>query len=251
LWTIGASEGRGGGTKRRHFFDEIISADNLWTAWREFKLGKERKADVLEFALKCDVRKFFDSIDHEILISLLTKKISDPDCIWLLNKLISSFETTGGKGIPIGNVTSQLFSNVYLNELDQFVKHNLRIKHYMRYCDDFIILHGDLCYLEALISKFGTFLKCELSLSLHPRKIIIRKLHQGIDFLGYVVRPNHAVLRTRTKRRMFRKLEQAKQRLKVGEIDKDRFNQSFQSYLGLLTHCRGYELERKLWKKFG
>jgi RNA-directed DNA polymerase len=202
------------------------------------------------FALKCDVKKFFDTIDHEILTNLLAKKIDDPDCMWLLGRLIGSFETTSGKGIPIGNVTSQLFSNVYLNELDQFIKHNLRIKHYIRYCDDFITLHRDSYYLESLIPKFEVFLKYELNLSLHPRKISIRKLHQGVDFLGYVARPNHSVLRTRTKKRMFRKLEKAQDRLNAGEISKERFNQSFQSYLGLLRHCRGHQLGKRLENNF-
>ncbi len=92
------------------------------------------------FALKCDIRKFFDSIDQDILLDLVKNKIQDIDAIWLIEKIIRSFDKENNKGLPLGNVTSQLFSNIYLNELDQFVKHKLKIKYYLRYCDDFMIL---------------------------------------------------------------------------------------------------------------
>lgn len=94
------------------------------------------------FALKCDVQKFFYSIDHDILFDLLRRKVGDPNTLWLIDKIIDSFEIEPGKGLPLGNVTSQLFANIYLNELDQWVKHVLRRKYYLRYCDDFVILGG-------------------------------------------------------------------------------------------------------------
>ena len=135
-------------------------------------------------------------------------------------------------GIPIGNLTSQLFANVYLNELDQFIKHKLKIKYYLRYCDDFIILENSEIELKALIPKIENFLEAKLKLKLHPNKIIIRKLRQGIDFLGYVTLPRCRVLRTKTKRRMLRKI----------------CHNNEPSYLGLLEHCNSYELKQELSK---
>ncbi len=97
----------------------------------------------LVYALKCDIRKFFDSINQDILTKLIDKKIEDKDTRWLIGQILGSFSKTPGRGLPLGNVTSQLFANIYLNELDQFVKHNLKVKYYLRYCDDFIILQDD------------------------------------------------------------------------------------------------------------
>jgi len=100
------------------------------------------------FALKCDVKKFFDSVDQGILLGLTRKRITDEKALRLISNIIGSFEKDKGRGLPLGNVTSQLFANIYLNELDQFVKHNLRIRHYLRYCDDFMILGENREYLE-------------------------------------------------------------------------------------------------------
>ena len=92
------------------------------------------------YCLQCDISKYFDSIDHRILLGLLERKIRDKKVLWLINIILESSNRESGRGIPIGNLTSQLFANVYLNELDQFVKHQLRLKYYLRYMDDFLIL---------------------------------------------------------------------------------------------------------------
>ena len=204
------------------------------------KLSRNDHKDI--FALKCDIKKFFDSVDQDVLLELIKKKIGDADAIWLIEKIIRSFE----KGLPLGNVTSQLFANIYLNELDQFVKHNLREKHYLRYCDDFIILGESEIRLQNLISEVDNFLKLKLRLNLHPQKIIIRKHQQGVDFLGYVVLPYHRVLRTKTKKRMMKKLRRKYVLLQNEIIAQEPFDQSLQSYLGILTHCRGHKIRNKI-----
>ncbi len=196
--------------------------------------------------MKCDIRKFFDSINHEILFNLIEKKISCPDTLWLIEIIIKSFRKTENKGIPLGNVISQLFANIYLNELDQFIKHKLKIKYYTRYCDDFIVLDSDKENLEKSLNQIKEFLNNKLNLELHPQKIQIRKLRQGIDFLGYVILPHCIVLRTKTKKRMFRKIIENKKRLSQNLVSNDSFNQSLQSYLGILKHCKGYKLRLKL-----
>lgn len=128
-------------------------------------------------------------------------------------------------------MTSQLFANIYLNELDKFIKHKLRIKYYLRYCDDFVILDNlpspPLPKWRQAIEKF---LDDKLELQLHPDKIIFRKLNQGIDFCGYVTLPHYRTLRTKTKRRMLKRIN----------------IQNLSSYLGLLAHCNGYVLKQNL-----
>jgi retron-type reverse transcriptase len=190
------------------------------------------------YILKLDIKKFFDSIDHNVLLFLIKKKIKDKNAVWLIEIIINSFSTESSKGIPLGNITSQLFANIYLNELDYYIKHNLRIKYYIRYCDDFVILDDNKEYLDKLIPIIDSFLKERLKLSLHPDKIIIKKHHQGIDFLGYVSFPCHKILRTKTKRRMFKRIRQ--------RINSESFEQTFQSYLGVLKHCNGYKLKKEL-----
>ena len=194
------------------------------------------------FVLKCDVRKFFDSVDHEILKGLIRARIKDADTLALMDGIIGSFGKDLGyinnnqilldfaspKGMPIGNLTSQLFANVYLNELDQFVKHILRVRFYIRYCDDFVILDPDKRKLDEYRQKVGDFLKSKLKIALHKDKVSIGRLSQGIDFLGYIVKPHYRILRTKTKNRMLRRVNK-----KNGP-----------SYLGLLKHCNGHELEK-------
>lgn len=195
------------------------------------KAGLDYKKPV--FALKCDIRKFFANVDQEVLLSLISKVIKDEDTIWLIKKIIDSFSGSQNKGLPLGNVTSQLFSNIYLNELDYFVKHTLRQRFYIRYCDDFIILHQDKKYLENLVPQIANFLQDRLKLSLHPNKITIRKVNQGVDFLGYVALPRYRVLRTKTKKRILRLAN----------------NKNLQSYLGVLSHASTYQLKQTLIKK--
>lgn len=207
---------------------------------------------VTTYALKCDVRKFFDSIDHEILRSLILRKVSDPDMIWLIDLILKSFDKGNGKGLPLGNVTSQLFANVYLNELDQFVKHVLKVKHYFRYCDDFIILSPDHTHLEKMMCTIQKFLSEKLFLDLHPRKVEIRKVKQGIDFLGYVAIPRALIVRTHTRQRIVRKINQAKRNLGKEKISEATFESIVNSYLGVLLHARDRKMEvflRKLIKK--
>ena len=262
------------------------------------------------FALKCDVRKFFDSVNQEILLNLIRKRVGDEETIWLVEKIIGSFKKVpplrgaaakvplrkgensrqriggcinvvssckdkfsrswksphptsphgrggvfiaplikgvgGFVGLPLGNVTSQLFANIYLDELDQFIKHELKIEHYLRYSDDFVILNEDKRCLFSLIPLINKFLQEKLKLDLHERKIIVRKYSQGVDFLGYVALPHYRVLRTKTKRRILRKIKNKFQDLKNGLISKESFNQSLQSYFGVLGHCAGQGIKKDI-----
>lgn len=182
------------------------------------------------FALKFDISKFFDSVDHRVLLALIKLRIKDSKAIWLIEKIVKGFRETTGKGLPLGNVTSQIFANIYLNELDQFLKRRLKIKYYIRYCDDSVIVSDDKNYLISLIPKIYSFLDEVLSLKLHKNKTVIRKYSSGVDFLGYVLRPYHRVLRTKTKNRVLRKAN----------------IKNLQSYLGVLRHCAGNKIKSQL-----
>ncbi|MCB9808706.1 group II intron reverse transcriptase domain-containing protein [Candidatus Peribacteria bacterium] len=207
------------------------------------------------FVLQCDINKFFDSVSHPVLKSQISKRVRDENVLWLMDEIIDSFSSPrfgpdARKGLPIGNLTSQLFANVYLNALDQFIKHDLKVRHYLRYTDDFAIVSADRSYLHSLIEPIESFLRTHLDLSLHPRKIRIRKYAQGIDFLGYVILPHHRVLRTRTKHRMFRKLHERVVSHKSGVCSEDSAEQSLQSYLGVLSHANTHDLQSELLNRY-
>ena len=200
------------------------------------------------WVLKCDVKKFFASVDHEVLLKILEKKISDKTILWLLKEVTYSFHSYmgKGKGIPLGNLTSQVFANIYLNELDQYVKHVIKVKHYIRYADDFLFVSDNKKELEHYVQLVGEFLQNTLNLQLHPQKIILRKLNWGIDFLGYIVLPHYILPRTKTKKRMFKKLHSQIQLHKKGELAFEKLNQTTQSYLGYLSHSNSYNLTKEL-----
>jgi RNA-directed DNA polymerase len=194
------------------------------------------------FALKMDIRRFFDTVDHRILKNLIRKRIQDPRLLHLIDAIIDSFKLGGDIELPLGNVTSQLFANVYLHELDDYVKQTLREKHYLRYCDDFIILSTQENHLRSILPSIRLFLKERLNLEFHPKKVTIRKSIQGIDFIGYVLFEKYILLRTRTKRRMKKRLKAAYENFLIGKTDAVYLDQRLQSYLGLLIHANQYNL---------
>jgi len=187
------------------------------------------------WVLKCDIRKFFATIDHEILLSIFKRHVVDEDINWLIKEIVSSFNISDGKGLPLGNLTSQLLVNIYMNEFDQFMKHELKTKYYIRYADDFVILSDNKKYLENLSIQINSFLDSKLKLKLHPNKVFIRTYVSGIDFLGWVHFSDHRTLRTTTKRRAFKSVA--------------RFNilsNVTQSYLGLLKYGNGEKITKKI-----
>lgn len=154
----------------------------------------------------------------------MAKQVLDQNVLWLLGQIIDSFNP----GLPLGNLTSQVLVNVYMNEFDQFVKRELKIKYYVRYADDFVFLHSDRSYLEELIPQQSKFLGQELKLELHPKKVFIKTFASGIDFLGWVHFPHHRIIRAATKRKMLRRLKNNQSKL--------------DSYLGLLKHGNTYKI---------
>ena len=137
-----------------------------------------------------------------------------------------------------------------MNEFDQFIKHDLKIKHYVRYTDDFVIVSDNQVYLQELIPKIQSFLETKLKLKLHPNKVSIRKVKQGVDFLGYVIFFNYKLLRTKTKKRILAKLKKRVTEFKAGLISKHTLDQSLNSYLGVLSHADSYELKQELLNQY-
>jgi len=194
------------------------------------------------WALNLDIKQFFASVDHGILKSLIKEKVDDENILWLISQVINSFPANGGsapRGIPLGNLTSQIFANIYLNELDQFIKHDLKIKYYLRYADDFMILDNGASQLLHYNDILKSFLAENLKLELHPAKISIRKFSCGIDFCGYVVLPHYVLPRTKTKRRIFNKVLESR----ISE-------QALQSYLGYFYHANSYGIRNDLKNTF-
>jgi retron-type reverse transcriptase len=248
-------------------FAYIASKNNVRTCW----------------ILKCDIRKFFANIDHEILKNILMEYIGDKNILWLLSQVIDSFtafnsalprnivipaeagiqkchareNTTSQEfldprfhgddesknldykevGLPLGNLTSQLFVNIYMNEFDQFAKHKIKARYYIRYADDFVIFSEDRKWLENIVPEISEFLESELKLSLHPEKVFIKTISSGVDFLGWVNFSDHRVLRTATKRRMLKR------------IRKNPKPETINSYLGMLRHGNADKLKLMIAEK--
>ena len=227
------------------FFDRTFIADSFscrvnkgthkaLARFEKFGDGVSKNSTRTCWVLKCDIRKFFDSIDHHILLGILESRIADQRILELIRTVVKSYHKRPGVGLPLGNLTSQLLVNIYMNEFDQFVKHRLRAKYYVRYADDFILMSPDRSQLENWLSWIDTFLVNQLRLNLHPDKVFIKTLASGVDFLGWVHFPGHRILRPTTKRRMLKRLSD------------NPTDEVIASYLGLLSHGQTYHLRHQI-----
>ena len=205
-------------------------------------LGIKDKNYVCGYALKIDIAKYFETINHEILINILRRKIKDENIIWLITKIIKNgIVERGGtlEGLPLGNYTSQFFANIYLNELDQFAKHTLKARYYIRYVDDIVILHNSKYVLERYKEEIIDFLK-NLKLQIHPSKSRIIPLHQGVPLLGFRIFYFYKLLKEAN-------LNQIKQRLEQWEII---YNKKLTDYTNLISKLEGWLAHAKHGKTF-
>lgn len=219
------------------------------------------------YYLKLDIAKYFYRVDHEALIKILRRKIQDKRLIDLLSVIINSEETKFGLpvgvdpdlcdpsdrlaevGMPIGNLTSQMFANLYLHELDMFAKHELRLHYYIRYMDDIIILHPDKKHLTAVKDAIENFLSNNLRLQLN-QKTAIRPCSMGIEFVGYRVWATHRKLKKKTALKIKQSVKRIKEARDTGEITQESFNRRIASYKGVLQHCNSYGFRQGLNKLF-
>ena len=226
------------------FFDRTFVADSYscrlnkgthraLKSFRDFSRKASQNNTRTVWVLKCDVRKFFASIDHGVLLGILREYVGEGDVLNLISEVVGSFHSgKPGIGLPLGNLTSQLLVNIYMNKFDQFAKHKLKTEHYIRYADDFVIMSPDKLWFEQILLEIQDFLQTHLRLELHPDKVFIKTVASGVDFLGWVHFPDHRVLRVSTKRRMFKNL------------GPDSTPERLQSYLGMLKHGNAHKLRK-------
>lgn len=216
----------------------------------EFYRKYYRKNGLDGWVLKCDIEKYFDSIDHDILKKIVRKHIFDEDVLWLLDIIIDS---TNSKGLPIGNQTSQWFAILFLNEMDHFIKEKLRIKYYLRYMDDFVLIHHDkeyLKYCKQEIIKYLDGLKLKLNHKSH-----VFPLRNGVDFLGfhiYLTESGKVIKKVRrdSKKRVKRKLKKFKEFYVSGERTKEQIEQSYKSWVAHASHGNCYHLIRNMNNRY-
>ncbi len=227
------------------FFDHTFIADSyscrvdkgvhrVLNRFREYAYAVSRNHTRTCWILKCDIRKFFANIDHEVLFAILNKYIPDQEIMRLLKNVVKSFPD----GLPLGNLTSQLLTNIYMNVFDQWVKQTLKARCYIRYADDFVFFSADKDWLENIVPRLQAFLQKELKLSLHPNKLFLRTAASGVDYLGWVHFPDHRVLRKATRRRMFARVREHPS------------EEAVQSYLGMLSHGNAEKIKRDVMTEY-
>lgn len=217
------------------------------------------------YTLKCDIRKYFPSIDHQILKALIYRKIKDPHIKWLIDLIIDSsnpqeplFPYFPGdnlftpfirrKGLPIGNLTSQFFANIYLNGFDHFVKEKLGCRFYARYVDDIVVADLNKKYLWDVCKEMERYLE-KLRLRLHPRKCQIRPVEKGLIFLGQTVFPDRRILPKSNIRRFMRRMKRFQRMYAAGEISLDTIGHSLVSWLGHAKQAQTFALRESLLNK--
>lgn len=220
-----------------------------------------------KYVLQCDIQQFFPAIDHQILKSILAKTIACQPTLALCEKIIDSgvgvlsaeydmryfpdddlFAVERGRGLPIGNLTSQFWANVYMNELDQYVKHTLRCKAYTRYVDDFLLFADDKETLHQWREQMITFLQ-SLRLTIHENRAQPKPVTHGIPFLGFTVYPTHCRLKRSRGIYYRRRLKMLYRRFKAGEITREEGRASVMAWLGHVQHGDTYNLRRKMFRE--
>jgi retron-type reverse transcriptase len=217
------------------------------------------------YVLQTDIKSFFASMSWNVLKKLVAKKIQDQRTLKLINQfitihLISTTSTQSNKeikkvidsekqvGLPIGNLTSQLFANIYLNKLDHFVKEELRQRWYARYMDDFLIINPSKQKLHQIKKQITEFVNQQLQLKLHPNKTVIYPVKHGVPFVGYRIFHDHTLLRANSLLRMQQRLKKRKQQLKNGDITQEKYEQSVSSFKGHLKHADSYWLQKQMFE---
>ena len=206
------------------------------------------------FFLKCDILKFFDSIDHDILKRKLARVFSDKDVLTLLYQIIDSFEVTYGKGLPMGNQTSQWFAIYYLDGFDRLIKEKLQIRYYSRYMDDCVLIHEDKQYLKDCLQQMTAYLQDELHLEFNEKTQIF-PLRNGVDYLGWHIYLSETgkiirKVKQQTKQRFKRKLRYMQHAYRKGQMDLPEIKQVLSSYRAHLSYGHSYKLQKKNLESF-
>jgi len=238
------------------------------------------------YYLQIDISAFFMSLNKDILFNIIKRHTRNSEILWLTKQIIfqdptkdfwhkgdpnlfslipankSLFKVPSNQGLPIGNLTSQFFANVYLNELDQFVKHQLKIKCYLRYVDDVVILHQDVKQLKMWRDEIDNLLQNELKLKLHPKKQVLQSVYRGINFVGFIVKPNHTLIRNRIVKKLKWKLWRFNRRILNLNLehpirlwdekllaDFRNIFAAINSYYGQFGHADTFKLRKHIYEK--
>ena len=209
---------------------------------------------IKSYCLKADIKHYFQEVNHEILLKIIKRKIADKQVIWLIKRILNSGERERDgqlsyyldkKGMSLGNLTSQFFANVYLNELDYFIKHDLRAKYYIRYVDDFVILHSSKSQLKIWKQDINNFLIEKLKIELHPEKSRIIALSRGVDFVGFRNFYYFKLLR----RRNIKKMEHKILSFNKGKMNYEKLIDSFQGWEAYAMWANSEKIIKKVLKK--
>lgn len=204
---------------------------------------------IIGYVLKADIKHYFDTIDHQILLDSIRRKLKDKKVLWLIQKILDNHASKRpGKGMPIGNLTSQFFANLYLSELDHFVKHELKVKCYIRYVDDFVLLDRRKEGLEECKEKISIFLK-SLRLELHPDKSKVYPLHTGLPFLGFRMFYYHRLLKKSNIRKMEKRIPEFLSALKINEMSHEDVTRSFDSWVGYAKQGNTFNFRKRMERK--
>nr|AQS34912.1 hypothetical protein [uncultured archaeon] len=196
------------------------------------------------YVLKADIKKFFDSVDQGKLLEILRRKIKDEKVIWLITKILKNFDNKS-KGMPLGNMTSQFFANVYLNNLDYFIKRRLNMKYYIRYVDDFVILHENNKFLEDCKIKIEKYLM-NLRLELHKDKSKIFPMYKGVNFLGFKIFYHYKLARKRNVIQFLKRLKKLENMYCNGEISREKVVESVEGWFAYVMWGNTFKLRGKL-----
>ncbi len=198
---------------------------------------------------KMDVKKFFYSIDREILKKLLLKKIKCKKTLRLIFKIIDSAELIDPLGLPLGNTLSQICANIYMNEVDNYVKRKLSIKYYIRYMDDSIVIMPSITEAEKVLELVRVFIRDNLALELNEKKSKVFPLAQGVNAVGYKIHPTHRLLRNDCKKKIKRKIKAFPHLIATDKMTVRKAEQMLNSWLGHASHARSYNFIQSLIKK--
>lgn len=217
------------------------------------------------YVLQCDIRKYFPGINHEILFNILSRKIEDKKTLWLTRLIIdsvkglkllsdeeakeNSFYNAETTGMPIGNLTSQFFANLYLNELDYFIKFKLREKFYIRYMDDFLVFGNDKAHLCKTKEAIRDFLEKTLRLKLHNKKSTIFPVKLGVEFLGFKIFSDHRKLKKQNVRLFLKRMKIKKKLLEKGLINREHFTNSLKCWVAHAKYGNTYNLRKSIFGK--
>lgn len=214
-------------------------------------VNKYTQRNIRGFVLKADIKRYFDTVSQDLLLRIIKRTLKDKDLLFLIRNILKNYPAVlERRGMPLGNLTSQFLANVYLNELDQFIKHELRAKYYLRYVDDFVILHQDLSQLKSYLAEISKFLEKELKLELNPGKSKIKPLSRGIDFLGFRVFHYHRFLRARNIKQFYHKYRDLNSRYRERAIDYDTIYNFIEGWLAYAKHANTYLLRQKTLQQF-